>query len=238
MKETSKVVVFDLEETLGHFRELTWFITDKPISIFLRPELEKGLSLLSDYELVVATTNVSSYADIALRSAGVRNHFAEIYDVFDFKTEDKLQKSFKPIARDFEISEVSQNILFVGNNYRTDHPEDGSNIVFIKVDEIIRSFGGPRTNMPSLAKLIKDLDVKGGFNSGFHSFKTKNMHPDYIFYENGRSFREGEERVETKTVYTPQIWTSMGDSPIEKISYTMTIEEVKTIKEELAKARR
>jgi len=233
-----KVVVCDLEKTLGEFGGIIGSEPNETILIYLRPQLKRGLSLLSeDYKLVIATTQVEPFADTALRGAGVRNFFAGIYDWFDFKTEYEVKKSYKPIAKDFGIPQdlVSENILVIGDNERTDQPERDSNIIFIQVDEIIH-VKAPRISMTSLAELINKIDVERGFNSGFHDFKRKDVHSSpYTFFEKETFWKGGEE----KGRYTPKIemWTSISNPKIEEKEFTITTEEIESIKSELARAK-
>jgi hypothetical protein len=238
MIEIPKVIVCDLEGTLGEFRQIIGSKPNETISIYLRPKLKEGLSSLSEkYKLVIATTQVEPFADTALKAAQVRNFFSGIYDYFDFKTKYEVEKSFKPIARDFGIPEesVSENILFMGDSV-SDYPEKGSDIVFINVDEIIRSTEAPRTSMASLADLIKALDIERGFNSGFHVLKREYDYSSYTFYEKDVYFEGGKE----KGIYTPQISKTLfnlNGSHAEKKEFTITAEEIELIKSELDRAK-
>lgn len=125
----SHVIVWDLDDTLGHFGQLNKAgESTTPITVKVRPGIRQALDALSraGFRHTVLTLASPLYAEIALRGMGLRDCFMRV--------EGRGQRGKGDAAGLGEAlgmkpDELGHRMLFVGDNTYMDAPQD-PNVVF------------------------------------------------------------------------------------------------------------
>lgn len=156
------VIVWDLDGTLGEFSALEGNCdADEPVEISVRPGLSECLMSLSSLGIKHTVLTMASpiYAELALRGAGVRQHFTRVECMGQRRKGDVLG-----ISGDFGIpaTAVGDRILFVGDRMPFDEPDHPDVVFHLELCATIR----PADRFERLVLLLLDAG-QGSFRVGF-----------------------------------------------------------------------
>ena len=192
----TKIICWDLDETLGGFRNLDPELKELGLPWGVRHGIHESLARLSaeGFTHVVATSSVEDYAETILKLTGLRDHFAAI---FDRETMSKTDwgKTYRPIADHFGLSEEAalERMLVVGDR-SSDKPID-INIVFIEHED------GYRYDAVLVQRLIAALlrPGDGSLRSGFEEMLRSAEEIDEGYYT--RRVLRVDDQITVKPYY-------------------------------------
>ncbi len=171
-----KVICWDLDETLGHFRRIGYKLMGQKVPQFEQPiSLRYGLTdLLSSlsskgYQHFVTTSARSGYAEEVLRRTGLAGYFTgvlgkEVICSEEFISDGGFGKLYRPVAKivGFSDEQAASDMIVIGNA-PGDQPADISGLVFIQDrnsvnnDSVVASL---------ILERLNELG-KNNFNNGF-----------------------------------------------------------------------
>ena len=146
------VIVWDLDHTLGAFDTLEGAQPRDPVTVELRPGIDEALTQLSQegFSHTVLTLATPTYAEIALRGTGLRDHFIEVAGAGQ-----RNKGDVEGIAHllDMKLSDCPHHMLFVGDHPLMDAPRGGGGVVFhVELDALSR----PADDLLALVLALRD----------------------------------------------------------------------------------
>jgi len=162
----TKVICWDLDDTLGFFR--TTYLG-------IRRGIRETLQNLSDKGFIQYITSASheEYIEGAVERAGLTQYFEGLFGPRYLQGEGGLGKRYRPIANrhNFSDEQASSSMIVIGNGGILDAPADIGGVVFI------HDPNGPYTPSEVLEQSIHRLLEAGNndFNAGFVALHGKSL---------------------------------------------------------------
>lgn len=132
------VIVWDLDHTLGSFDSLEGARPTEEVTVELRPGIGEVLARLGreGFHHTVLTMATPTYAELALRGTGLRDHFIEVAGAGQ-----RNKGDVEGIAQllDMPLSECQHRMLFVGDHPLLDAPRGGEVVFHVELDALSRS---------------------------------------------------------------------------------------------------
>jgi len=164
MPRGRRIICWDLDETLGKFRDPQKMSVTKGI----HPVLDKLKAL--DIKQVITTAASTGHAQFVLTSFNIGHYFEALFSfdhLCDPSPESGFNKHYLPVAVHFGISptQASHDMISIGNHSR-DAPAD---LDFPFIFRPYGSFYGAAALIPILSRLIGESDSWGQAHWQLHS---------------------------------------------------------------------